>query len=81
MIVFVTVLNLMRTHFYCLSMIFLLYRLWGEHGQTHLETAQVCLINATALGAEIMKGLVLPGIGGFMIVDDSMVTEADLDSK
>uniref|UniRef100_A0A336LIK4 NEDD8-activating enzyme E1 regulatory subunit n=1 Tax=Culicoides sonorensis TaxID=179676 RepID=A0A336LIK4_CULSO len=56
-------------------------RLWGEHGQTQLETAQVCLINATALGAEIMKGLVLPGIGGFMIVDDSTVVESDLDSN
>lgn len=56
-------------------------RLWGEHGQTRLETAQVCLINATALGTEILKGMVLPGIGGFMIVDDSMVTEDDLSSN
>ncbi|XP_052860022.1 nedd8-activating enzyme E1 regulatory subunit [Anopheles cruzii] len=53
-------------------------RLWGEHGQTLLENAQICLINATALGAEVLKGVVLPGIGGFTIVDHLMVTEEDV---
>ena len=36
-------------------------RLWGEHGQQELETASVCLINATAAGTETLKNLVLPG--------------------
>ena len=36
-------------------------RLWGDHGQRKLENAKVCLINATALGTEIVKNLVLPG--------------------
>uniref|UniRef100_A0A8D8IBP2 Nedd8-activating enzyme E1 regulatory subunit n=1 Tax=Culex pipiens TaxID=7175 RepID=A0A8D8IBP2_CULPI len=53
-------------------------RLWGEHGQTLLENAQICLINATALGTEILKGVVLPGIGGFTIVDSGLVTEEDI---
>uniref|UniRef100_A0A182MK24 NEDD8-activating enzyme E1 regulatory subunit n=1 Tax=Anopheles culicifacies TaxID=139723 RepID=A0A182MK24_9DIPT len=53
-------------------------RLWGEHGQTVLENAQICLINATALGTEILKGIVLPGIGGFTIVDHRSVTEEDV---
>uniref|UniRef100_A0A182PP46 Queuine tRNA-ribosyltransferase accessory subunit 2 n=1 Tax=Anopheles epiroticus TaxID=199890 RepID=A0A182PP46_9DIPT len=53
-------------------------RLWGEHGQTVLENAQICLINATALGTEILKGIVLPGIGGFTIVDHRPVTEEDV---
>ncbi|XP_058458632.1 nedd8-activating enzyme E1 regulatory subunit [Malaya genurostris] len=53
-------------------------RLWGEHGQTLLENAQICLINATALGTEILKGIVLPGIGGFTIVDNEIVTEEDI---
>ncbi|EDS44112.1 NEDD8-activating enzyme E1 regulatory subunit [Culex quinquefasciatus] len=53
-------------------------RLWGEHGQTLLENAQICLINATALGTEILKGVVLPGIGGFNIVDSGLVTEEDI---
>uniref|UniRef100_A0A1Q3FA90 NEDD8-activating enzyme E1 regulatory subunit n=1 Tax=Culex tarsalis TaxID=7177 RepID=A0A1Q3FA90_CULTA len=53
-------------------------RLWGEHGQTLLENAQICLINATALGTEILKGVVLPGIGGFTIVDSGFVSEEDI---
>lgn len=53
-------------------------RLWGEHGQTLLENAQICLINATALGTEILKGVVLPGVGGFTIVDNGIVTEEDI---
>ncbi|VEN63468.1 unnamed protein product, partial [Callosobruchus maculatus] len=46
-------------------------RLWGDHGQKLLENSKVCLINATALGTEILKSLVLPGIGSFTIVDEN----------
>ncbi|XP_059619991.1 nedd8-activating enzyme E1 regulatory subunit [Phlebotomus argentipes] len=53
-------------------------RLWGEHGQQALESAQVCLLNATCLGTEILKGIVLPGVGGFTIVDGRVVTEEDV---
>uniref|UniRef100_W8BRW6 NEDD8-activating enzyme E1 regulatory subunit n=1 Tax=Ceratitis capitata TaxID=7213 RepID=W8BRW6_CERCA len=53
-------------------------RLWGEHGQALLESSTICLLNATALGCEVLKSLVLPGIGGFTIVDGSIVTEDDL---
>jgi len=53
-------------------------RLWGDHGQALLEAAHVCLINASATGTEILKNLVLPGIGGFTIVDEKKVTNADL---
>uniref|UniRef100_U5EXE7 NEDD8-activating enzyme E1 regulatory subunit n=1 Tax=Corethrella appendiculata TaxID=1370023 RepID=U5EXE7_9DIPT len=56
-------------------------RLWGEHGQTLLENAQICLINASALGTEILKGIVLPGIGGFTIIDNHLVTEEDIGSN
>lgn len=56
-------------------------RLWGEHGQQALESAQVCLINATCLGTEILKGIVLPGIGGFTIVDGRVVAEEDVGSN
>ncbi|KAH8390523.1 hypothetical protein KR215_003825, partial [Drosophila sulfurigaster] len=54
------------------------YRLWGEHGQTLLEAATICLVNVTAVGCEVAKGLVLPGIGGFTIADGSTVKEEDL---
>lgn len=57
------------------------YRLWGEHGQALLEGAQLCLINVTALGTEILKNIVLPGIGGFTIVDSGVVTEEDTGCK
>ncbi|XP_029112104.1 NEDD8-activating enzyme E1 regulatory subunit isoform X1 [Scleropages formosus] len=53
-------------------------RLWGDHGQEALENAHVCLINATATGTEILKNLVLPGIGAFTIVDGHKVTGEDV---
>lgn len=45
----------------CYRMILYVGRLWGDHGQTSLEQARVCLINATATGTEILKNLILPG--------------------
>lgn len=57
------------------------FRLWGDHGQSMLESAHVCLINGTCLGTEILKGLVLPGIGAFTVVDSHMVTEEDVGVK
>ncbi|EEB19276.1 NEDD8-activating enzyme E1 regulatory subunit, putative [Pediculus humanus corporis] len=56
-------------------------RLWGDHGQSALENAKVCLINANCLGTEILKSLVLPGIGSFTIVDGKKVTDDDIESN
>ncbi|XP_012936750.1 NEDD8-activating enzyme E1 regulatory subunit isoform X2 [Aplysia californica] len=53
-------------------------RLWGDHGQSSLETAKVCLVNATATGTEILKNLILPGIGSFTIVDSQKVVGEDV---
>lgn len=53
-------------------------RLWGADGQQRLESAKVCLINASATGTEILKNLVLPGIGSFTIVDGHKVQASDL---
>ncbi|KAJ8303493.1 hypothetical protein KUTeg_019889 [Tegillarca granosa] len=53
-------------------------RLWGDHGQSALENARVCLINVTATGTEILKNLILPGIGSFTIVDGNKVTGEDV---
>jgi len=58
-----------------------LFRLWGEHGQTLLEAATICLVNVTAVGCETVKGLVLPGVGGFTVADGSTVKEEDLGNK
>ncbi|XP_034281249.1 NEDD8-activating enzyme E1 regulatory subunit [Pantherophis guttatus] len=53
-------------------------RLWGDHGQEALESAHVCVITATATGTEILKNLVLPGIGSFTIIDGNPVTGEDV---
>lgn len=56
-------------------------RLWDNHGQFALEAAHICLINATATGTEILKSLVLPGIGAFTILDGAKVTGEDAGSN
>jgi|UniRef100_A0A7S4FXJ0 amyloid beta precursor protein binding protein 1 len=53
-------------------------RLWGLGGQKALETSKICLLNASGVGTETLKNLVLPGIGSFTIIDGQTVTEADL---
>ncbi|KJE88986.1 ThiF family protein [Capsaspora owczarzaki ATCC 30864] len=53
-------------------------RLWGDHGQAALESARVCLINGSATGTEILKNLVLPGIGSFTVIDSEKVSGADV---
>ena len=52
-------------------------RLWGDHGQAALERAEVCVINATATSTEILKNIVLPGVGKFTIIDDQKLSEED----
>ncbi|KAI9102515.1 hypothetical protein DFS34DRAFT_647071 [Phlyctochytrium arcticum] len=52
-------------------------RLWQAHGQAALESAQVCLLKGTAVGAEVLKNLILPGIGSFIVVDDKKVEMSD----
>jgi NEDD8-activating enzyme E1 regulatory subunit len=52
-------------------------RLWGSHGQRALMSASILLLNADGLGAETLKNLVLPGLGCFTIVDDTIVSESD----
>ncbi len=37
-------------------------RLWSQNGQSALEHAHICLINATSTGCETLKNLILPGM-------------------
>lgn len=65
-------------------------RLWAASGQQALEGSRVLLVNSDGpwgkestgvsgvVGVEALKNLVLPGIGGFTIVDPAPVTETDL---
>lgn len=53
-------------------------RLWGNEGQSRLSSSKICVIGSTGLSSEILKNLVLPGIGFFTIIDDKLITEHDL---
>ncbi|BDD62267.1 hypothetical protein MPDQ_003629 [Monascus purpureus] len=65
-------------------------RLWAASGQQALEESRVLLVSSDGpigpgntgvsgvVGIETLKNLVLPGIGGFTIVDPATVTENDL---
>ncbi|KAI9289365.1 NEDD8-activating enzyme E1 regulatory subunit [Umbelopsis sp. AD052] len=56
-------------------------RLWAASGQAALENANVCLLNATTTGTEILKNLILPGIGSFSIADNAIVDQKDVSSN
>lgn len=53
-------------------------RLWGLNGQKDLENANVCLINVTAAGTEALKCLILPGVGRYSILDNTVITAEDV---
>ena len=54
-------------------------RLWGDHGQAALESAKVCLINATATGTEILKNIILPGENdGYRAVSQAIILQNDV---
>lgn len=53
-------------------------RLWGEEGQMRLQQANVCLLGCSATGTELLKNMVLPGVGRFTIVDGRETAPADL---
>ncbi|KAI8388164.1 NEDD8-activating enzyme E1 regulatory subunit [Radiomyces spectabilis] len=56
-------------------------RLWAATGQTALESATVCLLGATSTGCEVLKNLILPGVGNITVVDDQLVQEDDIRSN
>ncbi|KAI1085656.1 hypothetical protein F5B20DRAFT_519231 [Whalleya microplaca] len=56
-------------------------RLWGMEAQQKIQCANVVLITMKALANEIAKNLVLAGIGSLTVVDDKLVTEADLGAQ
>jgi len=52
-------------------------RLWGSHGQRKLSRASLCCFGSSAVACEILKNLILPGIGSFVIVDETRLTDRD----
>ncbi|KAJ1028268.1 hypothetical protein NDA13_003712 [Ustilago tritici] len=53
-------------------------RLWASSGQSSLERSRILVVGASALSAQILKNLVLPGISSFVLLDDAIVNDADL---
>lgn len=53
-------------------------RLWASSGQASLESANVAILGAGYLSACVVKNLVLPGMGKFVLIDSRMIDEADL---
>lgn len=56
-------------------------RLWGIDAQQRLEATKICILGGTPTASEFLKNIVLPGIGGFTIVDDAKVTKLDVASN
>ncbi|KAL7626748.1 E1 ubiquitin-activating protein aos1 [Parahypoxylon ruwenzoriense] len=56
-------------------------RLWGMEAQQKIQSASIVIITMKALANEIAKNLVLAGIGSLTVVDDQVVTEADLGAQ
>ncbi|WFD29787.1 hypothetical protein MSPP1_000800 [Malassezia sp. CBS 17886] len=53
-------------------------RLWNRSGQAALEHANVLVVGASALTGQILKCLVLPGLGAFTVWDDALVSRAEV---
>lgn len=53
-------------------------RLWGPSGQKSLASTLVVLVGSSSCGTESLKNLVLPGVGAFLIVDDVVYDNADV---
>ncbi|KAF8339605.1 uncharacterized protein EI90DRAFT_3144002 [Cantharellus anzutake] len=53
-------------------------RLWGLDAQQRMRNATVVVVNLKGLGTEIIKNIVLAGIGKLIVVDENNVTEEDL---
>ncbi|OMJ09206.1 NEDD8-activating enzyme E1 regulatory subunit [Smittium culicis] len=56
-------------------------RLWNTSGQADLSNSKIACFGANILSAEVLKNLVLPGIGSFHLFDSATVTLADLESN
>ncbi|KAI6185510.1 NEDD8-activating enzyme E1 regulatory subunit [Aphelenchoides besseyi] len=53
-------------------------RLWGDHGQHSISQAKIAVIGSSALSTEILKSLILAGIGSYEIFDHRIIQESDL---
>ena len=53
-------------------------RMWGPEGQSKLNQASILCLGISPVGTELLKNLVLPGVGQIKIVSDRLAEERDL---
>nr|CCC46689.1 putative ubiquitin activating enzyme [Trypanosoma vivax Y486] len=53
-------------------------RLWGDDGQAALQASHIVVLGVTATATEILKNMILPGVGFFTVVDDARVDAGSL---
>ncbi|KAL7747677.1 E1 ubiquitin-activating protein aos1 [Sorochytrium milnesiophthora] len=53
-------------------------RLWGLEAQTRIRDASVLVLGFNGLACEAVKNMVLAGVGSVTLVDDTLLSEADL---
>lgn len=52
-------------------------RLWNSDGQHSLRSSRICVVgNLSSLATEILKNLVLPGVGEVVLIDDGTLVES-----
>lgn len=56
-------------------------RLWGMEAQTRMRNSNILVINAGALANEIIKNIVLAGIGSLTVLDSHTVSAEDLGAQ
>ena len=56
-------------------------RLWGMEAQQRMRHARILVSGCTGLSNEILKNIVLAGVGSVTIADSTTVTESDLGSQ
>lgn len=56
-------------------------RLWGLEAQNHMRQAHVAVVSFTGVAEEIVKNIVLAGIGALTIVDAQNVEPEDLSAS
>ncbi|GME78243.1 unnamed protein product [Ambrosiozyma monospora] len=56
-------------------------RLWGLEAQTRMRHSRILVLNLTSIGVEVVKNLMLAGIGSLTLCDSSILTEQDLNGN
>lgn len=56
-------------------------RLWNSNGQNSLSNSKICIININTLSSEILKNLILSGVGSIVIIDSTKVLKSDISTN